>query len=332
MTNVFVVYTPYHLYIVNKIINIDQENHLIIIDNKSDLVKSRILNKEIFEGITIIQDISKVKDRYLKSFISMKTNVNKLVESFEKVDNLYVFLDNNLIGQILINKFKYKHKVRAILLEDGTGLYIKCKFKLKDMLKKYIYKLFIINEYDLINQGENKNLDCIYCNFPNMKDTNIEIKKISDLYARDFKIDDFKYEADMLILTQPLSEDRIISKNEEIEFYKDIFNKYNNKKIYLKLHPRESMSKYKFISNYKNINLLEEFNLPVEAIIENINCDVVMSVSTSGILNIENKIKIYSYPLLNLDYKFDKLLRQFQDNETLFIIKSLSELDKIIEN
>lgn len=71
--------------------------------------------------------------------------------------------------------------------------------------------------------------------------------------------------------------------------------------------------------------------MPIEAIIENMNCNYIISISTSGILNIRKFKKIYIYPMLELKEKFDILLKQFENKEDLFIANDMVHLKSIIQ-
>ena len=335
MKNIFVVYTPYHLYTIQKIIKTNDDNYLFIIDNNSRLQDSLILKKDMFNEIIVINDISKLEKKETYKIFNILYNIKKNIIRIGRVDKLHIFLDNNLIGQVFIKYVKKMYNSEVYLLEDGTGLYIKddsLKKSKKLLIKKIIYKIFLLNSYKLINQGENEDVDFIYCNYPYLKNSNNNVKNIQELYIRDIHIDIFKNKKiDLLILTQPLSEDGFTKLYDEINLYKSIFKELQNRKIYLKLHPREKIEKYQFITEFENVSILENSNMPIEAIIENMNCNYIISISTSGILNIRKFKKIYIYPMLELKEKFDILLKQFENKEDLFIANDMVHLKSIIQ-
>jgi len=62
----------------------------------------------------------------------------------------------------------------------------------------------------------------------------MDIKKFQILKEDDRKI---------LLLTQPLSEDKIITEEEKIKIYREIIEKQNGRKIYIKAHPRRQIIK-----------------------------------------------------------------------------------------
>lgn len=95
----------------------------------------------------------------------------------------------------------------------------------------------------------------------------------------------------VLLLTQPLSEDRIVSEEEKISIYKDILQKRNIKEVYIKIHPRERTDYVKEFTNIKVHIIKKDF--PVEILfLLNINFSKVITLFSTGALNFKGKGEI----------------------------------------
>lgn len=327
--NLYIVYTPMHLYNVISIINKEDENYLLIIDNYTNLINNKLLNKSDFKQIFIIDDVSKVNKKYL---IRTILKIKKFYRNFSYMNNVFLFLDNNLTGQIIISTFKEKLNSQIILIEDGIGLYLKktskYNLKMKEKLKNILNKVLFLN-YRYISQGENLNVDKIYCNYPEI--LNKEAFHLNSIikYKPIINIDNLEF--DIVLLTQPFSEDGVISISEEIEFYKKILDDFKNYNIGIKLHPREKSCKYDFIKSYTNVSFIRNKSLPIEVFISSIKCKYIMSISSTAILNIRNMNKIYLFNLINLGSIDNTILQKFENNIDLFIPSNFKELKNIIE-
>ena len=108
-----------------------------------------------------------------------------------------------------------------------------------------------------------------------------EILRIFDLKNSDL-IKWQKLKNKILLITQPLSEDGIISEKEKIEIYKEIVEKNKSENIMIKPHPREK-------TNYKNIfpNIeLIEGKFPLEILmLLGINFKEVITIFSTAVLN-----------------------------------------------
>ena len=111
---------------------------------------------------------------------------------------------------------------------------------------------------------------------------NINLNEIKNLEKSKNKI---------LLLTQPLSEDRIVSEEEKINMYKDILQKRNIKEVYIKIHPRERTNYVKGFENIKVHIIKKDF--PVEILfLLNINFSKVITLFSTAALNFKGKGEI----------------------------------------
>lgn len=105
-----------------------------------------------------------------------------------------------------------------------------------------------------------------------------------------FQPSDFPDNINNIIATQPISFDNITKEMRQIPIYESMINallKYN-KKVYLKIHPRESAEPYRRL---KNVVLLPS-HLPLELILisQNNKCNVYSIYSSAG-MGFENYCK-----------------------------------------
>ncbi len=143
------------------------------------------------------------------------------------------------------------------LIEDGTINYIDYQAPQRTLKEKL--KLFFRGMYSTyIPFGKSKNIEKIYltgiAEIPKSIEEKVEIidlQKLWDSKREDEKLEIleiFGFEKDILnqikgrdeiLLTQPLSEDEIMSEDEKLEIYKEIMKNYNSENMIIKTHPRE---------------------------------------------------------------------------------------------
>lgn len=92
-------------------------------------------------------------------------------------------------------------------------------------------------------------------------------------------------------MTQPLSEDEIITEEEKIKIYREIIEKQNGRKIYIKAHPREKTN-YGDIFKELNIKIIEN-GFPIELLLLlNINFSKVITLFSTGALNFKGRSEV----------------------------------------
>ncbi len=103
----------------------------------------------------------------------------------------------------------------------------------------------------------------------------------------------------VLILTQPYTEHLLLSHEEEIQIYKNMINKYNDKKIYIKPHPHDRKDYSKI---FPDLNIFEK-SFPIELLeLIGFKPQIITTVISTAVLNFKHsKIDIYDGDL-NSDY------------------------------
>ncbi len=238
-------------------------------------------------------------NKYIKIYLLYKN-----LEKFITRENLYnkpiYMLDNMSYSQFFLNYME-----ECYLLEDGLATYqIKEKIflhkkKIKKLRDKYLKRCK--TEYPIL--GLSEKIKKIYltgiAEIPEIIKNKVEIVNLKEKWQQlsfqeqeeilkifDLKNSDLikwqKLENRILLITQPLSEDGIISEKEKIEIYKEIVEKNKSENIMIKPHPREK-------TNYKNIfpNIeLIEGKFPLEILmLLGINFKEVTTIFSTAALN-----------------------------------------------
>ncbi len=95
----------------------------------------------------------------------------------------------------------------------------------------------------------------------------------------------------VLFITEPLSEDDLITLDAELEIYKELIEKFNDKRIIIKPHPRETKN---YLELFPNVEVLED-SFPIELLeLIGFTPDIVCSVCSTALLNF-NHSEIYMH-------------------------------------
>jgi hypothetical protein len=118
-----------------------------------------------------------------------------------------------------------------------------------------------------------------------------ESKKKIILSVFNISYDDtiFTQKRTVILFTNPFSADKIITEKEQIEIYKNILKKYDEKDIVIKSHPRDNIDYKKYFEN------IEFFSKPVP--MQLLDCmglkfEKAITISSSSVLSIPYPIEI----------------------------------------
>lgn len=325
--NIYICYTYYHLYVslLEIFYSKNSENYLIITDHISNAIelKERIIKSNIVKGIYYVEDL-KLKKIVLYNplfsifyrFILSKLFEFKNKELYEKFKNnekinINMFLDSTTTSHFYMYNFKNNY-----LLEDGTLTYYPRKMVLKD----YLYKILLIPQ----RVGRDKKIKKIKVQKPEElpKDIREKGEKLElSLYEKKLKEEQkeilfsiFSFNIELsnikkkrcLILTQPLSEMKLVTENEKIQIYTKIIKKFSDYEIYLKKHPKDTTD-YSF-----NVKMLDK-NFPIELIklLPNNFFEKIVAIESSAINNLEDIAEC-----INLGFKInDKLYKNMMKDK-----------------
>lgn len=226
---------------------------LLLFENKDiTLLKGEDLNVKI--GKKII-NLRKYKIKFPGKDI--------LITCIEKIYLKMLFFNSELevygqdhipLGNILVDMGEF------YLIEDGSysySSYVKNTSKFKEIIKKIIGINPIL--------GRHKNIKKIYLTglapipkeiahkveLINLKElwdkkTLEEQNEILDIFSFDLDIKEKIKGRDIILFTQPLSEDNVITEEEKLKIYSEIIKKYQKDRLVIKTHPREK-------TDYKDI-------------------------------------------------------------------------------
>lgn len=301
---IYICYTYYHLYVslLESFYLKNSESYLIITDHIPNAIKlkKRIEESNIFREVYYVEDLKLKKIIYRNPLYCIcyriilsklfKLKNNELYQNFKKDTNIEInmFLDSTTTSHFYMYNFKNNY-----LLEDGTLIYYPRKMVLKD----YLYKILLIPQRvgkdnrikkikvqnpeklpnDIRGKGEQLTLT--------LYEKNLTYKQKEILFFifsfNEKKIDNKKNRC--LLLTQPLSEMKLVSEEEKIEIYTKIIKEFSTYEIYLKKHPKDTTD-YPF-----NIEMLDK-NFPIELIklLPNKFFEKIVAIESSAINNLKD--------------------------------------------
>lgn len=277
---------------------------------EEDLKNEINLSKLKVEWLKNLDKIKGVGEKYKKWKL-----YNTLLKNLNKIGKIYL-QGHILYSQFFLNNFKGE----IFLLEDGAMNY---NYKiLEEEYKRKIKKLRINNfikkviiekrRKDYKRFGLSDKIKKIYLTgilpIPNLIKDKVEIININEIWSNlsqeakkeileVFNVDIEKFQTfdeedkKVLLLTQPLSEDEIITEEEKIKIYREIIEKQNGRKIYIKAHPREKTN-YGDIFKELNIKIIEN-GFPIELLLLlNINFSKVITLFSTGALNFKGRSEV----------------------------------------
>jgi len=290
MKRTYVGSTIYHIYLVilhiirdsGYNINAPGENLLLLVESTPFIEKlSPNLKQRFFRDVHIIserkehvEELGKFnytfrRRKKLPPYLETKHPVLKNEKKFIADSALYL-CDTDSSKSYFLYEFADK---KIQMIEDGARTYIQRHSGFEQFLKTYITKTPVGGGFD-------KEVETIYAQFPNRlpqplrkKAKELNIKKEVARLDADVKMEIFgiflshgEFEIprsnNALILTQPISEDKVIKdENEKIKIYADVISKIPSKyNIILKTHPRE---KTNYKAHFENITILPAL-FPIE--------------------------------------------------------------------
>lgn len=214
----------------------------------------------------------------------------------------YIFYENensNIIEDGLENyvaKICNTHKINPLidLILHICGIYFLNQCECYGT-HKFIKNVYLTNELNnpLIKDKIKKiDIESLWNNL-----TNEEQNMILQIF--NINLNNMNFEKDLvIILTQPLSEAEVgISLDEELTIYKNMIEKFENKHVILKPHPRD-LKNYQEI--FPKIQVIDRF-FPIELLsLIGIKPNVVCSISSTALLNFkESELYVYEGELSN---------------------------------
>lgn len=281
----------------------------------SELFPKSILEK-IASKIVISENFVFAKNKLIKGILFIVYLIQiKMSLGFGKLKKmkLYKIYGESLFSDLLINK-----KIPVYILEDGLKNYSKNAIE-KNVLENFLIKLFWRIEF----KSEMKKAKKIYLTglapipkeiahkveIINLKElwnkkTLEEQNDILDVFSFDLDIKEKIKGRDIILFTQPLSEDNVITEEEKLKIYSEIIKKYPKDRLVIKTHPREK-------TNYKDIfkeYLVLDNPFPFEILnLLDVKFNKAITLFSTAALGLGDRVKVDFYGT----EVHDKILKRF---------------------
>ena len=247
---------------------------VVIISSLRMLFIYLLLNRYYKDNYFIFDsDIIDLNIKVIKKLKKGKGNVDLFINSLKNYFFFKRFLWKNKLNIYEFNAFGADHisgssfflkRCSFYLIEDGTENY-----QLKNYKRSLKNRLFSVPKF-----GMHKNVKRIYLtrndNIPDCIKEKVELINIHQLWQNKTKeeqdeilfllgIDKNKLEnlkhKSIVLFTQPLSEDNVLTEEEKIALYKTIIGNYDQEKLVIKTHPRETTN---YRDYFPNIEVFSE--------------------------------------------------------------------------
>lgn len=232
--------TLYQLLLFLLIVN-QESNDIILLLNENFELNSLKKNKKFIFYFSNNRSIKK-KLKYLRNI---------------KIEKIY---GETKISQILSSK------IDLYQLEDGLGNYTILKNNgIKSKINFFINLIYFFHKSFPFYGGVDKRIKKIYltglASIPKEIAHKVELIDLKELWSKktleeqndilaifsfDLDIKEKIKGRDIILFTQPLSEDNVITEEEKVKIYSKIIKKYPKERLVIKTHPREK-------TNYKDI-------------------------------------------------------------------------------
>lgn len=316
--NLFIALTPLHVFVVKILIK-----HLDIKNYKVLITKEYI--KYFNENDTIIFDIAEFNDQKLLKLLKLlKLKLSKIRYQNLLYDKVFIPSDANPYIQIILSKIKFDE---LIYYEEGGTLLYKINELIynKPQVRNIALKK-MIGLSNIDNVLKDQRIKKAYVFFPGILSTfnkKIEFKNLEDIIYK-YKIDlnypiiETKYQnPDILIFTQPLSIDRYCTNQAEILAIEEFIRDNMDKKILIKLHPRDELKDYIFLNKY-NIEFMpnEYQEIPYQVLHSDINPKKIVSFFSSV---------LFSVPKIRNDFERISLINMIPETKIKKIVLKMKE-------
>ncbi|MCI7186979.1 MAG: glycosyltransferase family 52 protein [Fusobacterium mortiferum] len=248
---------------------------VVLVSNLRMLLIFLLLNSDDLDNICFIFDSSFSSDKKLKKNLLLKEKkrfkrIASIFFDYFKLKKLNLSKNVKVYGADHIRGANFFLKrYEFYLIEDGMMNYAKQTYKrtIKNLL------------FSKPKLGRDKNVKKIYltglAQIPEAIKDKVEIvdlkklwklktkeeqEEILEVFGFDREILEKIKEKNIILFTQPLSEDGILNEQEKIELYSKIILKYPKEKLIIKTHPRE---KTNYSKVFNEIYILEQ-NFPAE--------------------------------------------------------------------
>lgn len=304
------LYTSDRVLLLFLLINNNSDECIYITTSNWKNLKKNIWNK--LKGEKIVINEEKLEKKLMSRIFYIKEvrrNLKNLILKIKENKYMLYGLDQQYLGKRLF------FKEDMIVIEEGFLNYSEKHYgndTFKDFIRNMILKLFRIGERkEVLGFGDKikkiyltENLCKQIPKGLENKAKIINLKKLWDKKPKEEQniiLDVFDFNPEILkkvdentvmLFTQPLSEDNIISEEEKIELYSKILKKYKNQSVIIKSHPRE---KTDYSIYFSNCYVMKE-KYPVEILeLVGINIKKAVTIFSSAAFGLGKNVEIDFY-------------------------------------
>lgn len=254
------------------------------------------------------QEICRIKGKKIKNFRKNNSRniLYKIIAIIYETIYFQLFLgtkkveiygqSHTRLGKRLLNKgdfFEIEDGVRNYKqsLRKSKNILEKVKEKLKKKSSKNIKKIYLTGLASIPKDIENKVEIVSLKELWNNKSLEMQ-NEILTIFSFDLNIKEMIKEKDIILFTQPLSEDGVITESEKILIYSKIIEKYPQERLVIKTHPREK-TKYRDI--FKDCLVLDKpFPFEILSLLE-VKFNKAVTIFSTAALGLKSDIKIDFY-------------------------------------
>lgn len=304
--NIYVTQTPYHILLA--CLDCKKEDEVLYIGSQiKNCVIEQMVNTRFDKGqIDYIKPLSYYKSNVaaLSSFrLYMKKSL-KFLEG-KSIGKIIVFNDVDPVVQWILHRLTYKN---AIVVEEGIGLYRDIR-KQNEVVFRFLGKiLFGFDFENLTRIGTSKSITYIHCAHPERLNAVQKTKRIIKQEKTDFsniakELNIKQYNNRNWFIGQPLVEDGVLTEIEYKRIIRKIFEikGIDEDKWIIKPHPREDISKYEEFD--KNAIIIQDYEIPVELLINNESLLDVYTLYSSAILSLSSIKNVNCHAIVSVDGK-----------------------------
>lgn len=298
--NLYIIYNYWEILLSLLVLekNKDRNNILLIVENEieEDLLRRIEKKYKVLRFNIKPNKFSKFLTYYYKINYQFPKKIGQFLSNIERIIS---FSDQDVITRYFIKNKKYidlfEHGVINYQTEfDGIEQKIKrIIFKMEKPYgrSKYVKNIFLRGSGKIPEDIKNKVKIIDLKELWNQLDfsSRNKILNVFGLDVEKLKIIETK---NIILFTQPFSEDKVISEDEKIDLYKKIIKDYDRKSLVIKAHPRE---KTEYNKIFEDIMVLEN-TFPAELLLLNeFKFEKVVTISSTAVSVFFNKSEIDFY-------------------------------------
>lgn len=313
---VYVCGTLFHVYIsILKVLQFDKnkgtESLLVLNDHTPGIerLKQELEKRSYFTNIIIVkffQITDKLKkeenifsrtiyrNRLSIRYVEENSSINEYYQFIEEAE-INLFYNLGLVSSFFLMKFDTNY---FRMLEDGYRNYHSRVGGFKAFKRRYVLRT-------VIGEGQDKQVQSIEVQYPERlpkrtinKGKRLNYKEMQGDLSLEQKNDlllsflpnnklIIKGSNKLLLITQPLSEDKFIDEKKKIKIYNKIIKKYADEySIFIKTHPRE-LTDYKSNIESPFTEIPRSFPLEFLDFISDITFDIGVTIFSSAIDNVK---------------------------------------------